>query len=157
MKTLVAFYSRDGSTRKAAHAIADTLGCEIDEIIDETNRSGPVAYLKACKDAMTGKETVIKFKADPSLYDVVIVGSPIWAFTVVPAIRTYLAQNTSKIKKTAFFATFGGSGGKKAFTEMEKTSGKKPLAVFELAQAEVASGDYGAKLKAFIDELNKSA
>jgi len=49
----------------------------------------------------------------------VVIGTPIWGFTMTPALRTYLTAHSGSIKKTAFFATSGGSGFNKTASEME--------------------------------------
>jgi flavodoxin len=40
MKTLVVYYSRTGTTRKVAEAIAGILRCDIEEVVDTKKRSG---------------------------------------------------------------------------------------------------------------------
>ncbi|MFH2027554.1 MAG: hypothetical protein ABIJ08_00305 [Nanoarchaeota archaeon] len=89
MKTLITYYSRTGTTRKVANEIAVQLGCDTDEIIDKTKRSGPLGYITSGRDAMKKSLTEIETKKDPSQYDLVIIGTPIWAWTMAPAIRTY--------------------------------------------------------------------
>ena len=79
------------------------------------------------------KNTQIKYKKDPKKYDLIIIGTPVWAWTTTPAIRTYLTQN--KPKKVAFFCTSGGSKGK-VFEDMEELS-KKPLATLDLVDKKI--------------------
>ena len=157
MKALVVFYSRTGLTKKAANAIADTMGCEIDEVSDSVNRAGVMGYIMAGKAAMGRSLTTIQYALDPSKYDLVIIGTPIWAWNMTPAIRTYLSQNKDKLRDVAFFCTMGGQGGVKTFAEMGSIIGKKPLGTFELTAREVSSGEYGQRLKTFIADLNKSS
>ncbi|MFH0830044.1 MAG: flavodoxin [Candidatus Aenigmatarchaeota archaeon] len=121
MRTLVAYYSRTGNTRKVAGEIAKELKADLDEIVDKKSRKGPIGWLRAGRDAMRGSHTPFEIRKDPKNYNVVIVGTPVWAFTVVPAVRAYLAKN--RPKKVAFFCTCGGNPGK-AFVEMEKLAGK---------------------------------
>jgi len=42
----------------------------------------------------------------PDDYDLVIIGTPIWAWKPTPAIRTYISQNNLAGKKVALFYTF---------------------------------------------------
>jgi flavodoxin len=125
MKVLVTYYSRTGNTRKVAEKIAKILKADLDEIKDLTDRSGPKGWLFGGRDASRKYPTEIRYKKDPKDYDLVVIGTPIWAWTVTPAVRTYLSQK--KFPKVAFFATCGGSGIEKTFEEMERLS-KKPVA-----------------------------
>lgn len=131
-KILVSFYSRTGNTGKVAHKIAKILKADLDEISDTKNRKGVKGWLYAGRDATKKNLTEIKFKKDPSKYDLTIVGTPIWAFTVTAPIRTYLTKNKKKFKNTAFFSTSAGCGIKRAFEEMRKSSDSKPLSLLAL-------------------------
>jgi menaquinone-dependent protoporphyrinogen IX oxidase len=77
---------------------------------------------------------ILPTKRDPSKYDLVVIGTPIWAFTLSSPVRSYLSQNRSRFKKVAFYCTLGGSGDERAFKEMETASGKKPIAVLPLKE-----------------------
>ena len=117
MKTLIVFYSITGTTRKVAHEIQKLLKADEEELIDK-NRSGPVGYLQAGKEATLEKLTEIKpIQKDPKKYDLVIIGTPIWAYNMCSAIRTYLTEK--KLKKVAFFCTMDNSGDDRTFKKMQ--------------------------------------
>jgi flavodoxin len=83
MNAPVVFYSRDGATRKAAQAIAEALQCDIEEIIDTRKRHGFIGYMRSGFEAKFKKLTVLEeTKKDPTTYDLIIVGTPIWASSV---------------------------------------------------------------------------
>ncbi len=152
MKQLVAFYSRTGITKKVAEAISKILKCDSEEIFDTQNRAGGVGYFKSGRDSTMKKLTELKkIKNNPASYDTVIIGTPIWAWNVSTPIRTYLSQN--KFNKVAFFCTMGGSGGKKAFREMERLCKQKPVAVLELKTAEVADNKHLQKVREFAKNI----
>ena len=44
MRSLVVYYSRTGVTKKVAEAISRKLGSDVEEIIDQRDRSGPKGY-----------------------------------------------------------------------------------------------------------------
>jgi flavodoxin len=123
---LVVFYSRTGTTRKVAQDIAGLLGCDSEEIIDLKDRSGIIkGYLSAAKEALDKKMAPIQgIRNDPASYDMVIIGTPVWAFTMACAIRTYITANKDKFKRLAFFCTVGGLGAKKTLADMEAICGK---------------------------------
>lgn len=139
MKTLVVFYSRSGTTKRVAQDLAETLGAEVDEVIDKKSRKGILGILMAGYDATRGKTTEIEFTKDPSEYDLVIIGSPTWNRRVTPAIRTYLLQNREKIKAAAFFATCMGNSGK-CLDQMEALYGNKALLKKTLPKKELEKG-----------------
>jgi flavodoxin len=110
MKSLVVFYSRTGNAKFVAETVAAELGSDLEEIIDMKNREGKLGYLSGGSDAARGKETKIaETKRSPADYDLIIVGTPVWAGRITPAIRTYLGKNDLSGKKVAVFFTQGGS------------------------------------------------
>ena len=154
MRSLIAYYSRTGKTKRVAEAISDSLGADIEEIIDIKNRDGIRGFLLAAKDSVTKRFTQIKpTQRDPALYDLVIVGSPVWAFTVTPAIRTYLAENKDRFKKIAFFCTQDSAGAGRAFKVMERLCAKRPEATLELTAEEITKEKYIIPVKEFIRKI----
>jgi flavodoxin len=110
MKSLVVFYSRTGNAKFVAETVAAELGSDLEEIIDMKNREGKLGYLSGGSDAARGKETKIaETKRSPADYDLIVVGTPVWASRITPAIRTYLGKNDLSGKKVAVFFTQGGS------------------------------------------------
>jgi len=157
MRILVAYYSRTGFTRKAAHAIADTIGAEVEEITDGKDRSGALGYMKGGKDAMMKATTDIAgADRDPSDYDLVIIGTPVWAWNMTPAARTYIKAKRDGFKGVAFFCTYGGSPGK-TLEGMEALAGMKPVATLGLTSSEVATGGYGERLKEYVRKIKSSS
>ncbi|PLV59911.1 flavodoxin domain-containing protein [Thermotoga sp. KOL6] len=126
MKILIAFYSRDGHTRKAADILGKILNADLDEVVDNKNRKGILGFLRAGYDATMEKTTEITFSKDPSEYDLVVVGTPVWNGRLTPAIRTYLLQNREKIKNAVFFVTCAGRPGK-CLKQMKEIYGKEVL------------------------------
>ncbi|MDD1721251.1 MAG: flavodoxin domain-containing protein [Euryarchaeota archaeon] len=149
MKSLVVFYSRTGTTKKIGEELAQLLACDSEELVDTIKRSGPVGYASAVRDAMQKKLTTLAdIKQDPALYDLVILGTPIWGGTLSSAMRTYISANKSTFKKVAFFCT-NGVGHQKLFDEMEALCGRRPIHTLGLPEKEVKHGDYQDKLRQF--------
>ncbi|MBN1871556.1 MAG: NAD(P)H-dependent oxidoreductase [Candidatus Omnitrophica bacterium] len=155
MKSLVVYYSRTGTTKKIAQAIARNLGGDIEEIIDKKDRRGPTNYLIAGKDAATKRLTEIDdTKKDISSYDIVVIGTPVWAFTMAPAIRTFITRHKESLKNIAFFCTQGGAGSKRTFKDMEELCGKRPVEVLEATTKEVMKDMFKQKISEFIERLS---
>ena len=153
MKGLVIYYSRTGTTKRVANEIAKVLNFDTEEIIDIKNRKGMLGYILAGRDGTFKRKTEItKVKYDPSFYDLVIIGTPIWV-SVSPAIRTYLTNYGNKIKTSAFFCTMGGSGGKKAFEDMEEILRNKQFTTVEFTTSEVDKNRYQNKFRSFIEKI----
>jgi len=142
VKILVAYYSRTGVTKKLAGFLAEKLGAQTEEIKDTVNRAGAVGYMLAGRDAMQRKLTKIEPpKLNPADFDLVIIGTPIWAWNMSAPIRTYLEEYKNSFKQVAFFCTMGSNGDEGAFKEMGEITGKKPLATLALKTKEVVSNN----------------
>lgn len=89
---------------------------------------------------------------DLSTYDLVIVGTPVWAGTMSTPIRTFLSENKDKIKQVAFFCTMGGSGDQQTFSQMSALINKKSLVNLTLLTKEVVNNNYEDKLINFIEK-----
>ena len=155
MKALVVYYSRTGTTRKVAEAISKILKCDIDEIVDTKNRNGPLGYLISGREAMRKQLTEIKKpKRNPKLYDVVIIGTPVWGFTMSSPVRTYLTQSKGLLKKAAFFCTHGGMP-KTTCRDMEELCGKKAVGSMYIHESEVGKGEHISKIRELVREIKK--
>lgn len=155
MKILVVYYSRTGITKKVAERIASALGADKEEIIDKSNRSGVMGYLRSGKEAVKKILADIEpVKIDPSAYDLVIIGTPVWAATMSSPVRSYLTTQKGKIPRVAFFATQGGEGASRAIEQMAELAALPAKAGLAVMTKEVVRDDYQAKLEKFISELN---
>jgi flavodoxin len=154
-KKLVVYYSRNGTTRKAAEALAAMLKCDVEELTDNVNRQGLAGYLRCGKEGM--KKTLARINAtkkNPADYDLVIIGTPIWAGNMSSPIRAFLSSNKGKIKEAAFFCTMGGENTGQTFADMESLS-KKPVATLAVRTREVKKDEHLSKLKEFAGKLKK--
>lgn len=148
MKTLVVYYSKSGNTRRVAEEIAKSLGGETEELLEiGAKRSGVLGFLFAGRDGMRGRPSKIEApKRRPADYDLLFIGSPVWGWNLVPAVRSYLGAADLRGKPIAFFCTMGSNGDKKTFVSMrELCQGSKTLGELAVPQAEVKSPDALAK------------
>jgi len=154
MKSLVVYYSRTGRTKKVAEAIATTLNCDIEEIIDTKDRRGLFGYLYSGRQTMKNKLTVIKdVKKNPSNYDLLIIGTPVWVRNISVPVRTYISTYKDCLSNVALFCTYGGTGAEKALFNMEKLSGKKSVSLLDVKSKEVKEGSYIKKVKQFAENI----
>ena len=149
MKSLVAYYSRTNITKQLAENIANEIDADIDEITPKVNYQGKMGYARGGKHAIQEKIVDLEgLKFDPSEYDMVYVGGPIWAGKAANPVISYLKENEGKFNNVKFFLTAGGSGFEGGFSQMEKYS-KKPLKTLALTTKEVKKDDYD--LSSFIE------
>ena len=154
MKYLVVYYSRTGNNRTIGEAIAKALSADIDEIIDKKKRAGKLGWLRAGRDSQTKSLTDIQFEKNPEDYDIIIIGSPIWANGITPAIRTYLNKHNMRGKKVAFFICSGVEGYTKVFPQLKAlTPESEHVGTLGLTQKQFKEGNYEPALKAFITSL----
>ena len=116
-KSLVAYFSCSGVTKKTAELLSDVAGADLFEIRPE------VPYTKADLDWMDKKSRSTVEMNDPSSrpaiadkvehmeqYDTVYVGFPIWWYVAPTIINTFLESYDFSGKTVIPFATSGGSG-----------------------------------------------
>lgn len=120
MKTLVVYFSRTGNTKFVAEKIAEHLGAETCEVIDKKSRKGRFAFLTGGYESIRKKLTEIEMSKTVDNYDFIIIGSPVWANGITPAIRTFIQQNYLSNKKIACFVTLKGDNPEKALENMKE-------------------------------------
>lgn len=150
-KVLVVYYSRTGITEKIGGLLAVALEADQEKVTDKKDRSGIWGYIVAGKDAGLKNLTEIgELKHDPADYDLVIIGTPIWAWKMAPAIRTYIDKNREKLKNVVFYTTAGGTSYEKVVPEMEEFLGHKAMLKDGFLEKEVKKDS-----KEMIEKLNK--
>ncbi len=115
MKTLVIYYSLEGNTRLIAQAIAQVTGADILELKPETEppSKGFMKYFWGGRQVMTKEQPqLLPLGKDPQAYDLIFVGTPVWAFSYAPALATFFSQVKIAGKKIGLFCCSGGGKGK---------------------------------------------
>ena len=122
MKKLVVFYSYTGHTKMIAENIQQKLNCDILEIkpVKPYSTDYQTVVDEEQNNSSVGKTPDIQ-KIDKNLndYDEIIVGTPVWWYTIAPVIRTFLTQNDLSNKTIKPFATNAGWLGH-TFQEIQK-------------------------------------
>ena len=116
-KTLVAYFSATGTTKKAAEQLAGQLNADLYEITpalpysdadlnwrDKHSRSTLEMNDKSSRPEVKGQ---IDNLAD---YDTVWIGFPVWWYTAPTIINTFIEKHDFSGKVLCVFATSGGSG-----------------------------------------------
>lgn len=121
MKTLIIFYSFEGNTKLIAEKMAHAIGADIAELKPqkEIRSKGFMKYFWAGKQVMFKQRPALeKLEKDLKDYDMIFLGSPVWAGTFAPAVRSFLENHDLENKKIALFCTCGGNQGR-TFNEMK--------------------------------------
>ncbi len=120
-KAIVIYYTRTGTTRKFAEALANAFGASVVEIKDKKKRLGFFNWFRSGRDAYREFLTDIEPKTvDISGMDLVLFGTPVWAGKSSPAINTIISNLDLSGKKVVNFTTSGGENNDKAFALMDK-------------------------------------
>jgi len=156
-RTLVVCYSRDGSTRKIAQRITDTLGADLDIIEDVVPRAGAAGFVRSAFEALAKGLPTIRVQRDPKDYELVILGTPVWVGTLASPMRSYLNQFRGHFKDVACFCTMGGRGAESTLREMQVLCGIETALTYFTTERAVAAGDHDGEVSAFIARLGHRA
>lgn len=152
---LVVYYSWTGNTKKVAKAVAGRLGADLEAIVEQHPHSGVFARFWCAFDSIFRRRPpILPAGHDVGDYDVVILGSPVWAADMAAPMRTFLAREKGRIAKAAFFCTYGGAGGSIALQRMAEASGALPLTILLLTQEELERTDWRADVESFVDRMS---
>ena len=122
MKSLVVYYSHTGRTRAVAEMIAAAVSGDLEQIVEVgVERKGLMGFLRSGRGAMRKEKSQIEPpKKRPADYDLVLVGTPVWGWNLVPAVRSYLSAVDLKGKPVALFCTLGGTNSTRTFASMRE-------------------------------------
>ena len=128
MKTIIVYYSMSGNVKQIAEAISEKTGADLLALhpVKAYPDKGAKKYLWGGKSALMGDKPKLQpyiFNAEK--YDTVIFGSPVWASSFTPPLRSFIEENRSALdgKRMAAFVCYMGSGDKKALIKLKKALG----------------------------------
>jgi menaquinone-dependent protoporphyrinogen IX oxidase len=126
MDTLIVYYSRDGHTRKAAAALAGRLSATRAEIPCNRYDGLPRGIFNAGHDSFHREAPEIgTVSPDPSGFDRVLVGGPVWVWSAAPPVRSFLKGHDLTGKAVGLFVTYGGGPHARALEQMEAALGRQ--------------------------------
>lgn len=122
IKKLVVYYSLEGNTKFIAESIADEIKADIFKLepVKDIENSGFVKYLLGGSQVMFKKTPQLKtITQDIEDYDIIFIGTPVWAWNFSPPIRTFLSDVKISKKQIALFCCCQGQAGK-TFQNMKR-------------------------------------
>lgn len=157
MKMLIVYYSRSGKTRKIAELMGEKFKAEVEQIIDNKNRKGLLGFLVSGNEAYLQKNiTIQKLTRDPSQYDVIVIGTPIWAGHMSTPVKSFCQEYREKIPKYAFFTTSLGSNPGNIFLAAERITGQKPIAVMNFTNRDIKKQYHLEMIDEFINNIREA-
>ncbi|MDI3547483.1 MAG: hypothetical protein PWR10_1135 [Halanaerobiales bacterium] len=113
IKTLVIYYSLDGNTEFVARAIADKKGADLFRI--ETINDYPSDFSRYIIGGFQALFKIIvklkPVKINFDEYEEIFIGTPVWAGSLTPPIRSFLEENPVQGKRVTLFCTYDGNSG----------------------------------------------
>lgn len=165
MKFAVVYFSLEGNTKFAAEKLAGVMRADLIPLtpVKKYPMGKFSKYFWAGKSAFFREAPKLEaYSFDADKYDVIILGTPIWASTFTPPLRTFLRANRLAGKKVAFFASCSGGSADKCFEELSKeASGSTVLDTLKLIDPAKGSKpeevrrivDFCAKLKTSLEKV----
>lgn len=126
MKKLIVYYSLEGNTKYAAEMIAEKLQADVLELMPEkAYPTGTVTkFIFGGKSAKMAEIPALRpYQADLAAYDWIILGTPVWAATFAPPLRTFLKEQNLSGKKLAFFACSASGDAVKCLENLKREAG----------------------------------
>ena len=125
MKKAIVYYSMSGNTEFVAKKISEKIDADLIKIQPkkEYPNKGLRKFLWGGKSAVMAETPELEqYEFDSEKYDCIIFGTPVWASSFTPPIRTFIKENKEKIKekKIAVYMCFMGGGADKALMKLKK-------------------------------------
>jgi len=135
MRAIIIYYSFSGKTRQVSEILAESLReegeAELLELkaFDESDNF----FVQAARGFRKTRAKIIPVGFDLSKYDLICMGTPVWAFGPAPSMNAYLDQCIGlEGKEVVLFTTYGsGAGNTKCLDYMQKILSKKGVKNFK--------------------------
>ena len=127
-KSLVAYFSASGVTKKVAERLNEVVQGNLFEIVPEQpytsadlNWTNPKSRSSVEMNDKSFRPAVKEKISDMGEYDIIYLGFPIWWYVAPTIINTFLESYDLAGKTVVPFATSGGSGMGRTNTELEQS------------------------------------
>ena len=159
MKRLIVYYSLSGNTGAAVQAIAEQLGCDTARV--DTVKPMPKSFAAQIlvgggQVAMHIAPGIRPLDKDPSAYDEILIGTPVWNSKCVPAIRTFLKDAAVCRKVTGLIITSGGGKAEKCIAALKAQAPNVRCTLSLLDPKHPDSARNGEKTAEFIRAMQES-
>jgi flavodoxin len=152
-RILVVFYSRSDTTAEFAGRLAAELDGDYERLqeVDFPRRTGPFGFLCSILDVVRKRPSHLRpMTHELSNYDVVLIGTPVWAGRASTPVATWLAQHWHEVRTTAFFCTMGGRGSEDTFAQMQQLAHCAPIATCAISARDMQGDAAVEKVARFV-------
>lgn len=151
-RKIVIYHSYSGHTKMIANIIKKKIDCDVLELEPKYEFSSDYdevvkEYQNNEKDKSTVEIKDININLDN--YDEIIIGSPIWWYSITPVVREFLKENNLEGKTVIPFATNAGWLGR-TFKEIEELCKNSSVT----NEMNIVFGSYSDDLVTNMDEIN---
>ena len=151
-RRIVIYHSYSGHTKMIANIIKKKLDCDVLELEPKYEFSSDYdEVVKEYQNNEKDKSTVDIKDSNINLdnYDVIIIGSPVWWYSITPVVREFLKENNLEGKTVIPFATNAGWLGR-TFKEIEELCKNSSVT----NEMNIVFGSYSDDLVTSMDEIN---
>ena len=125
MKKAIVYYSMSGNTEYVANYISNKIDADLIKLNPkkEYPNKGLKKFLWGGKSAVMGETPALEqYEFDSEKYDSIIFGTPVWASSFTPPLRTFIKENKEKLKgkKISVFVCYMGGGADKALEKLKR-------------------------------------
>lgn len=151
-RRIVIYHSYSGHTKMIANIIKKKLDCDVLELEPKYEFSSDYdevvkEYQNNEKDKSTVEIKDININLDN--YDEIIIGSPVWWYSITPVVREFLKENNLEGKTVIPFATNAGWLGR-TFKEIEELCKNSNVT----NEMNIVFGSYSDDLVTSMDEID---
>lgn len=140
-KVLIVFFSRTGTTRLLAEAIARATQGDLEELRERRSRRGVIGWLRSGYEGTYHKAAeTLPLRRDVSAYDLIFLGSPTWSQSLASPVRGFLERNRGRLANAALFATCAVRGSEQVLAQMTELLPEPPLARLSILEGDVRRG-----------------
>jgi len=149
MKAIILFYSYSGNTKNVAGTLREYLSHRYEvESLELQAKDEASSFLgQVARAIVHTKADIAAVNFNLQAYDLICIGTPVWAFGPAPAINTYLNEcEGAKEKKIVLFTTYGsGTGNRRCLNYMQgilTEKGAKDFKCFSIQQSKVDDKEF---------------
>ena len=137
-KTLVIYYSFEGNCKAVADQVVRLTGADTLRLmpIKESESKGFFSkYMWGGRQVLSGEKPELEpYDIDFSDYEVIILGTPVWAWGPAPVLKSFLSNEKFSGKKILLYCCHGGGSGKTLAKIKAELEGNEFLGELEIRE-----------------------